>query len=125
MGGFFFFVIDYLDILQRAVSVRRNNLLMMSCAWEWRAIGSRRLEIAPSVDRNEMRQIADKPGAFARFGLVPCAAILPWALIQVSATVEVTSRLAGAKIKRARFRDIARWLFLDLGGYLGFICGSC
>ena len=50
-----------------------------------------------------MRRLSDTSGAFVRFDLVPCGAILTWALLRVSASVVETSRLSGARVKRGRF----------------------
>ena len=88
-------------------------------------IGSWCLEIVSVVARNELRRLADTSGAFARFDLIPRGAILHRALFHVSVSVASTSRLSGARVKRARFGEIARCLFLDMSGYIDFIRGSC
>ena len=100
-------------------------MLGMSFVREWRAIGSWCLEPLSVVAWNELQQVADTSGTFVRFDLIPCAVILPAALLRVFVPVAATSRLAGSRVKRSRFDEIAMCLFLDVGAYVGFIRGSC
>ena len=99
-------------------------MLRIPCAWECRAIGSWCLDLVSVLACNELRRLADTSGAFVRFDIIPCCVILPWALLRVSVAVTATSRLSGARVARARFGEIAGCLFLDMGGYIGFIRGS-
>ena len=87
-------------------------------------IGSWCLELVSVVDWGDLRGLSDTSGAFLRLDVIPYGVILPCALLRVSVSVALTLRLAGARVKRDRFGEIAMCLFLYVGGYISFIRGS-